>query len=394
MATATLTVQQIIDRCQRDIDDILMAGGGTGSTAPTLGIEYVDRVQQMILGRRPLTWDWMLSVPKKFLTERGQTEYWIGTTTSQAAGEVDTLLNLTDIQQVKPGSVIGRSAHNMPFNVQEAPVGSAWQNEDGSYQEGTPQWYRNDEARANVISLYPAPDTGSDYELVPPAPHSTTAAGGALAARTYYIRTTFVDLEGNESLPSTTARQFVEASKFITVKAPQPLISAGSAGVSYLRWNLYASETEGSETLQNVSPTATSADWTQSVALTTSGASVPTSSTLEPLRGYLIEFRYFKKHTTLTAVGDTLLIPNDFRDVVVAGVNMLGWRYISMTHPEKAVQMQMWQQDFQAGLARMVQAQNRWGGKKFMRPDPGSFVNPYPGSLSSNFWAGGWNPDL
>jgi len=388
VATSTLTVQNVLDRVQIDLDDLMVSGGAASATTPDVLIEYTDRIQQMILGHRPEAWDWMLSTPKKFITERGQTDYWVGTAAGQAAGQVDTGLNLTDLRRIKAGSVIGRSSFGRPFNMSEAPLGVGWQNEDGTYQEGTPQWYRNDEASPNVLSLYPAPDTGSTYELVPPAPHSTTAAGGALGARTYYLRTTFVDLAGNESLPSTTARQFVEASKFITVKAPQPAITAGSAGISYLRWNLYASETEGSETLQNGSPTATSSDWTQSAALTTTGASVPTDSTLEPLRGYLMEFRYYKAHTTLSTVSSVLLIPNDFRDVVVAGVNWLGMRYL-----RKYDEAQVFQQEFQAGIFRMQQAQNRWGGAKFIRPDRASQVARYPGEMYDNFWAGGWNPD-
>ena len=383
MAAATQTVQNILDKVQRDLLNTFMYGGGASTTAPAVLIDYVDRVQQDILGRRP--WNWMLSTPKRFITERGQSDYWVGTLAGQAAGQVDTLLNLTDVRRVMQGSVSSRSGFRRIFSVEEGPL--AWQNEDGSYQEGVPHSYRNDEGAPNVISLYPAPDLGSNYELVPQAPHSTTAAGGALAARTYFIRTTFVDLAGNEGEPSTTARQFVEASKLITVKAPQPAHSPGSGGISYLRWNVYASTTEGSEQLQ-ASNTATSADWTEPASGLITGAAVPTTFSLDPLRGYVIEFRYYKAHTLLTAVGNTLLIPNEFRDVVVAGVNRLAARYL----PGKGDLAALWERDYETGLARMSMDQNPWpGATRYIHPDSRSYVSHDPsGGGGGRTW---WNPD-
>lgn len=380
MATATVTVQNILDRCQEDLQELFTASGST-----SVLIEYTNRIQQMILNRR--RWDWMVSTPQKFITERGQTQYWIGATGSVSAGQVNTGLNLSDVRRVVQGSAISRTGFATLHAEEVPPIISGWQNEDSSYSEGPPHSYRNDEGSPNVISLYPAPDTGSTYELIPPAPNSTTAAGGALSARTYYIRTTFIDLEGNESEPSNTARQFVEASKLITVKAPQPPINAGSAGVSYLRYNVYASTTEGSETLQNASPTATSTDWTEAASgLTTSGASVPTSSTLEPLRGYIIEFRYYKAHTALTAVADVLLIPNEHRHVVSSGVNWLASQYLGRSNA--AGNPEFWEARYQEGLAAMVQDQNPWpGGARYIKPDP----SYYPGSQGGRWW---WNPDL
>jgi len=381
MATATTTVANIISLVQEDLMELFTSSGST-----SVLIEYCNRIQAMILGRRPQGWNWMVSAPQRFITERGQTDYWIGATGSVSAGQVNTALNLSDVRRVVNGSVISRSGFANLYQVAEAPAWSGWQNEDASYDEGVPHSYRNDEGTPNVISIYPAPDEGSTYELIPPAPHSTTATGGALSARTYYIRTTFVDLEGNEGEPSSTARQFVEASKLITVKAPQPKINAGSAGVSYLRYNVYASTTEGSETLQNVSPTATSTDWTEDASgLTTSGASVPTSSDLEPLRGYVIEFRYYKAHTAITATADILLIPNEFRDVVVAGVNMLASKYLGNTNP--AADIAYWQGLYQAGIDRMVLDQNPWpGGARYIKPDPASFT-PLLGGGGMNWWS-------
>lgn len=378
--TATTTVGTVLDLVSEDLREQFATSGST-----SILIDYTNRIQQMLLGRR--RWKWMLSATKRFITERGQSDYWIGTTGSQAAGQVDTLLNLTDVGQVRQGSVLSRSGFAPLHNESEAPLGASWQNEDGSYAEGVPAIYRNDPETPNVVSLYPAPDEGSTYELVPPAPHSTTATGGALAARTYFIRTTFVDLAGNEGEPSATARQFVEASKLLTVKAPQPAISVGSAGVSYLRYNVYASTTEGSETLQNVTATATSTDWTEAASgLTTSGAAVPTSFNLEPLRGYVIEFRYYRRHAVVDDTSDVLFVPDEYRDVVVAGVNWLAAQYLA-----RGEAVGFWADVFKAGIARMVQNENPWpGGVRYIKPDSRAYINRDAGVQRWSWW----NPDL
>jgi len=355
---ATITVTNIIDRVEEDFSDQF---GTSGSTSVL--IDYIDRIHASILRKRP--WDWLLSTPQRFITERGQTLYWVGATGSQAAGEVDTGLNLTDVRRVLPDSVFNRTSHRPLWQGVETPLARNWQREDASYSEAPPVQFRNDEASRDIIEISPAPDTGSSYEMVPPGPHSTTSTSGALSARTYFIRTTFVDLEGNEGSASTTARQFIEVNKVITVKAPQPTVSPGAAGISYLRWNIYASTTEGSETRQ-ASNTATSADFTEpDTGLTTNGASVPASSELDPLRGYLIEFRYAKVHKKLTTGNDILLIPDDYRDVVVAGVNSLAAAY-----RKKFDLAAYWDNQYRQGLIEMTRNQNPFpGGRRFIKPD-------------------------
>lgn len=374
-ALTTTQVSDIISPVIRDLSDRF-------AIAPQsdLLVDYVNRIQQDILGRRPQGWDWMWSLPQRFITERGQTEYWIGPAGSEDAGMVDTSLDLSDVRQVKKGHVYNRSTWTEIFNVAESPMWVNWQNEDASFSEGEPRQYRNDRLAPNVISLYPAPDAGSDYEIVPQAPHSTTASGGALSARRYYLRVTFVDAAGNESLPSETAEQWVAASSLITVKAPQPELSVGSAGISYTSYNVYASTTEGSETLQNVSPTLITTDWTEdATGLTTSGATVPTDSDIEPLNGYLIEFRYYKQHTPLTATNNVLLIPDDFKDVIIAGVNWLAAQFLHRDSrtADRMGEVQFWQSQYYAGLLRMTKDQNPWpSGNMFMRPDRSHYWMP------------------
>ena len=360
MATATTTVTTIMGLVQEDLQELFAASGTT-----SVLIDYTNRIQQTILGDRPRGWDWTLSTPQKFITELGRTDYWIGSASGQAAGQVDTGLGLSNVRRVRQGHVLLRSGYKELFPTAEAPMVSGWQLQDGTFRSGIPRVFRNDEASPNVLSLYPAPDQGNTYEVVPVPPIVTTAAGGALSARTYFIRISFVDEAGNEGAASTpTTRQFIEANKLITVKAPVAPIAAGTSGIRYNRYNVYASTTEGSETLQNVSPTSTSSDWTEAVGgLTTTGAAVPTTSAIEPLRGYIVEFRYYKAHETLDAGADVLLIPDEYRDVVVAGVNWLGLTYLR--------QMDMaatWRDIFNEGRVRIGRDQNI--RLEFMEPDP------------------------
>lgn len=364
-ALATTTALSVVEQVQRDLND-RFAGGPRSM----LVLDYINRIQQQILGHR--RWDWMLSTPQRFVTERGQSDYWIGPSSAVDEGMVDTGLNLSDVRQVKKGHLYSRSEWTEIFNVLEGPMEAQWQWPDGSYSEGTPTQYRSDRLTQNLISLYPAPDEGSDYHIIPAAPHSTTSTSGALSARTYYIRCTFVDAAGGESEASATSRQWVAASKIITVKAPIPELSLGAAGIGYTHYNVYASTTEGSEKLQNVSPTVITADWTEAGSgLTTSGAAVPSTSTIEPINGYLMEIRYYKAHSPITADADVLLIPDDYIDVVVAGVNWLASQYLhrQATTRDAVPETVFWHQRFVEGLTRMVKDQNPWGGRAFLVPD-------------------------
>ncbi len=357
MATTTITVLDIMDRTTEDLLELFAASGST-----SVLLDYVDRIHAMIVGQR--RWDWLLSSPQKFMTELGRSDYWLGATGSQSAGEVDTALNITDLRRVKQSRMFSRTGYQELSNTDEAPLTLNWQNRDATYNQGPPKVFRNDEGTPNVLSLYPAPDEGNSYEIVPYPPILTTAAGGSLSARTYFVRLSFLDEENNESTTSNpAARQFIEASKLITVKSPVAPISAGTSGIRYNQYNVYASTTEGSETLQNASPTAVGVDWTEPTGgLITTGAVAPTSSSIEPLRGYIIEFRYYKAHSELATTASVLLIPDEFRDVVVAGVIWLALGYLR--HYEIAEQ---WKSIFTEGYKRLAREQNL--RVDFMYPD-------------------------
>lgn len=370
MATATTTVTNVLDLVKEDLMERFVISGST-----SVLIDYTNRIQQMVLVERE--WDWMTSGIKKFITELGRTDYWIGATAGQSAGQVDTALNLTDVRQVRQAYTAVRSAYKELYPTLEPPMHSSWHKPDGTYApSGAPKVFRNDEGTPNVLSLYPAPDTGNTYEIIPEAPILTIGSGGALAARTYFVALTFVDEANNEGSLSEIARQFVRASNLITVKAPVAGISAGTSGIRYNQYNVYAGTSESSLTLQNASPTAIASDYTEAAGgITSTLAAPPSSSAIEPLRGYIVEFRYYKARGVLDAGADVLQIPDDYRDVVVAGVNWLASRYF---HDDTT--SQFWQQMFRDGIRRMVKDQPH--GLDFIMPDPAA--RPY--RLQGDSW--------
>jgi hypothetical protein len=100
-------------------------------------------------------------------------------------------------------------------------------------------------APASVVFLSP-----------PAAPAPSQVAGGSLGARTYYVKTTYVNANGETSL-SPEATFAVSADDLLQVASPPAV--AGATG-----WNLYVSDSSGKEAIQNPdSPMAIGTAWTE-----------------------------------------------------------------------------------------------------------------------------------
>ena len=353
---ANTTVGDIVQCAQRNLKHALAASG-----TPNLLITYVSDIHQQIMRRR--RWKWAKSDPQRFVTERGQTSYWLGTSSQTPAGSVYTGHDFTDIQSLDTASVRNLTTGVAMYDAGVPPMGNMDQTEDGAYEEDLPFQFYNSRIYPHLLEVFPSPDEGSEYQIVPPAPHGTVVASGALSARTYYLRATFVDEAGNESLPSTTARQWIAANELVKVKSPTVPVGAGSAGITYNRYRVYASTTEGSETLQ--ATTSIGTDWTEAGSgLTTNGATVPTTATIDPLRGYLIEFRYWRKHVNYTDLDEVLIVPDEYADVMCAGVTWMGAQYMKdwdFAHE--------WERIYQQGVARMSQNEEPWEAATYIRPD-------------------------
>ena len=91
----------------------------------------------------------------------------------------------------------------------------------------------------------------------PAAPTTGTTVSGALAARTYYVKTTYITTSG-ETLPSDETTQAVAASSVLTVTSP-------AAATGATKYHVYISITTDEETLQTGASGAITlgTDWTE-----------------------------------------------------------------------------------------------------------------------------------
>lgn len=362
---ASTTCQNIIDSVAQDIRQQLQSTVGSGSAA--ILMDYVNRVQLQLL--RLSQWRFLKSDLKRFLTSEGVTDYWIGTTGSGSipSSAVDTGLNITDIDWVDRNSVLDRSNFRGLFETLETPLNSLYSYQDASMRPGRPRLWRYDKTSTPYLfNVYPTPDNQNGTQPFPEGVALTTTAGGALSARTYYVKVSFVDSKGGESVASSEKAIYVPANYLLTVKAVAPIFASTDLGVTINRYNVYASTTSEGETLQNVSPTSNVSDWTEpGTGLTTSGASPLTNATIAKMGGYLIEFRYFKLRPQVTAVSDVLVIPDIYKDVVIAGVNVLASKFLN-----RYQDIQFWGQVFMDGMKGMIRDKNIFPqGPQFMRPD-------------------------
>ena len=164
------------------------------------------------------------------------------------------------------------------------PVGSA---------NGTPTIY------VNGIEEYPTPLTS------PGTPSLSQVAGGTMAARTNYVRTTYSSANG-ETLGSTQASIAISADNLLHVASP----SAQTGAVS---WNVYASTTSGAEVRQsgqaigtawtepttglvdlNPLPAANTTGWSISAALVTFNGPPANAAALTWTGAYYFQCRFAK----------------------------------------------------------------------------------------------------
>jgi hypothetical protein len=115
----------------------------------------------------------------------------------------------------------------------------------------------------------------SNANLAAPAtPVPTQAAGGALGATTYYVKTSYVTQTGGESLLSAEASIAASANNVITVPSP-----AAETGAVY--WKVYVSNTagggSGTETMQAYLPVGTA--WTEPTSGLIAGSALPNAET-------------------------------------------------------------------------------------------------------------------
>ena len=364
----TYSLQNVIDRVSQDIR--LQLASTPGSQGQPVLIDYANRVQLEML--RFSRWIFLRSDTLYFMTAFGQTDYWIGPNAKAPVGMVNTALNLSDVDYIQQDSVWDVS-HNRQLTAQTSqPLGFGLNFASGQTRPAEPRVFFQDESNSpNVLRIFPASDNENTYQPVPEPPILSSTAGGALPVQVCYTRVTFVDSLGNESTGSTEGAYLnVPANNLLVVTTPTLNFTANATGVQYSSYNVYVGATSGSEVLQTASPIAIGVNWTEPTSGLIGGVSVPTKNNVAAMRGYIIRFRYYKVRTALTAPNQPLLIPDQYIDVLVEGVNARGWKLCG-----KLEDAQSSYALFRTGLMQMIADKNMFPATDFVRPDTGSFVN-------------------
>jgi hypothetical protein len=317
------------------------------------------------------------------MTVKGQTDYWLGAVASTPAHMVNTGLALTDVDRIKKDDVRDISNNRKITSQGAQPIGMGLNFRSGLTRVGTPAVFWHNHNDPFVLHIYPGADNSNSFQPVPSTPILTSGTGGSLLLRTYYVRITFVDSSGGESTGSSISAEIVvPANDLATVVTPYLLYTQASTGVLYNHYNVYAGPIEGGETLQNTSPVAMGTNWTEPTSgLTTIHAGVPTANTLAQMGGYIIQFRYYQDRVTLTTVGQTLQIPDDYEDIVVAGVSSLAWKFLGQED-----QAQASANAYRGGLTEMIWDKNLFPATDFIRPDPASYVNSQRMDWNDSDW--------
>ena len=336
-------------------------------------MDYINRVQLQLL--RVSRWKFLLSAPQRFVTRKDRTDYWIGPSGAGPLDTIDTGLNISNLGPIKTETFYDRSNYRLLKRTDENLLSASFSFRDDSSRPGQPRVWRNAPDTPCEINIYPAPDNQNNYQPQPEAPALSSAVGGALPARIYFVRTTFVDSLGNESSASDEARIFLPANTLLVAQPPQEIPTAAS-GIQYNQWNVYIfnagnnlSLSSGSETLANSLPLASSVPYTEPLTGFPTGlVSFPTANNVEVMGGYLIEFRYFQAKPQVNALSNTLTIPVDYFDVLVAGTNYFTAQFVK--EPDAA---QFWKAEYDAGVIGMIRDKNLFPrGPEFMSPDPTS----------------------
>lgn len=375
----TTTAQDVMDSVSQDVRKTLSATDITLDD-PGILLDYVNRVSFEML--RSSKWIFLLGPVQQFVTQLGVTDYWIGPNQTGPLSAYDTGLDLVDLRFIAPKSVVDRSNFRTLGRLDEKPLNARLAFTDNTSRPGRPAVWRQDETQPFILNIYPAPDNQNGYAPVPGAPISSRLISGALLDRFYFVALTLVDSLGNESTPSKPTKLFVPANSVLVINPPFEPITASTPGVLYNRYNVYAAQAPDGVTLDvsdltlqvTGSALLTTSVWTEPDTGLTSGVTPPSENNLATLDGYIVEFRYFRLRQPVSSAAQILQIPDDYRDVIIAGVNALAFGYL--TRPQESMR---WYQIYKDGLAQIVRDINFMDrGPGYIQTDPSTIGNFLP----------------
>lgn len=359
---ATTTAQAVITDASNEVRQVI---DSTVSSDQTLLLDWCNRAQLALL--RASRWQFLLNGPFYFITQREQSDYWVGTVGQAPAGVVDTQLNLNNLDIVVRSGVRDVSNDQVLYKTSVKPFSLSISTKDAQFLPGLPAEWAQNLATPNIISVYPAPDNQNAWQPIPQTPYVQITPGGSLPSRTYQVMATFVDSLGFEGTPcQRPAIINVPASYLARANSPVLPYNVTASGVSYNRYNVYVSaiadpnaspSSTNNETLQNISPIALGTSWTEPTSgITTSGAVVPINNPnvqITTMDGYLIEFYYFEQRQTVENLTDVLQIPDVYKDIMVWGVTWYACQYLRLKD-----EAQYWFQMFQDGIRQMIKDRN------------------------------------
>lgn len=313
----TTTVQDILTASSQDVRGVLSgnAANGLGGDVGIL-LDYTNRVHLDLL--RFSRWSFLLSPVYRFVTQLGVTDYWIGqagypATDYSLNGALDTLLDLeVQLGQIKRDSVFDRSNSVRLARTDNAPLGQVFA------LNAHPKLFANDPRTPYLVSIYPPPDYGSTWNF------NSISRTGNLAT---FTTTATNDFQLNEN------------QNYAWIQ--------GVADTSYNGYFPIQAINSGVVTI-----------WCPG-ANGSSGAGTASS-------GYVIEFRFYHARQQLTAPDQLLQVPDDYKDIVIAGVNELAYKYL-----QKDEDAQYWGQVYKAGRTQIVKDKNLFPrAEEYVRPDP------------------------
>ena len=158
-------------------------------------------------------------------------------------------------------------------NIEEAKnhydIRSIYSTEAG---ESIARKYDNKNIIKMIQAARAAANLSSNAIPAPAAPVLSQSANGALAGGPVFVKITYVTVAG-ETLPSAESTITLTANNVLTVSSPAPFPNV-------VAYNVYASATTGTETLQTTTPVPVGFSWTEpTTGLTNTGRVVPTAST-------------------------------------------------------------------------------------------------------------------
>lgn len=153
----------------------------------------------------------------------------------------------------------------------------------------------------NVGQIVTVNTTPAVLLSVPASPSLSQSSGGSLNATTYYVKTTYVNQFG-ETTGSVEANFAVAANNLLVVTSPA---TAGTGVGVATGYNVYVSNSSGTETKQNSQSIPIGTNWTEPTGGLTAGASLPVANTAGGSQGTNVTSRVLLANSAMLAVDST-----------------------------------------------------------------------------------------